>query len=97
MTLEGCTGFSRSRPRALEGPWQPDSPGFLLGGVRSHLYRGGQITPSPQSRPGDAQVKGRQGAVSGRGALQGRRVQRLGGGLPEGEFRLSTYDLCDLD
>lgn len=55
-----------------------DTPRFLLGGVRGHLYRGGQITPPPQSRPGEAQMKGRQGAVVGRGALQGRRVQRLG-------------------
>ena len=74
-----------------------DTPGFQLGGVRGHLYRGGQITPPPQSRPGQAQVKGKQWAVSGRGVLQGRRVQGLGAGLPEAEFRLSTYDLCDLD
>ena len=26
VTLEGCTGFSRSRPGALEGPWQPETP-----------------------------------------------------------------------
>lgn len=24
-----------------------DTPGFLLGGVRGHLYRGGQIMPRP--------------------------------------------------
>lgn len=29
--------------------------------------------------------------------LQVRRVQGLGAGLPEGEFRLPTYDLRDLD
>ena len=78
-----------------------DTPGFLLGGVRGHLYRRGQITPRtapPKSRPaGAGSAEGKAGGRCGGVELQVRRVQGLGAGLPEGEFRLPTYDLCDLD